>query len=70
MCTFLGIAGQIDDNDIDTNAVQNAEITFLEGYLWDEGGPTKAFEKLSQLQKNQRCLFQIRFVSIDIRIVF
>ena len=45
MCTFLGIAGQIDDNDIDANAIQNAEITFLEGYLWDEGGPTKAFEK-------------------------
>ena len=49
MCTFLGIAGQIDDNDIDTNAIQNAEITFLEGYLWDEGGPTKAFEKALSL---------------------
>ena len=57
MCTFLGIAGQIDDNDIDSNAVQNAEITFLEGYLWDEGGPTKAFSKaLSAAKKSAMSL--------------
>ena len=57
MCTFLGIAGQIDDNDIDTNAIQNAEITFLEGYLWDEGGPTRAFEKaLSTAKKSAMSL--------------
>ena len=57
MCTFLGVAGQIDDNDIDTNAIQNAEITFLEGYLWDEGGPTKAFEKaLSAAKKSAMSL--------------
>jgi len=51
MCTFLGIAGQINDNDIDVNAVKNAKITFLEGYLWDEGGPTKAFEKALSASK-------------------
>ena len=51
MCTFLGIAGQINDNDIDVSAVKNAEITFLEGYLWDEGGPTKAFEKALSASK-------------------
>ena len=45
MCTFLGIAGQIDEQDIDEQAVKASEITFLEGYLWDEGGPTKAFGK-------------------------
>jgi sugar/nucleoside kinase (ribokinase family) len=57
MCTFLGIAGQIDDNDIDANAIQSAEITFLEGYLWDEGGPTKAFEKaLSTAKKSAMSL--------------
>ena len=57
MCTFLGIAGQIDDDDIDTNAIQNAEVTFLEGYLWDEGGPTKAFEKaLSAAKKSAMSL--------------
>jgi fructokinase len=45
MVTFLGTAGQINENDINTNAVKNSEILFLEGYLWDEGEPKKAFEK-------------------------
>jgi len=43
MCTFLGIAGKINENDVDVNAVKNSEITFLEGYLWDEGDPKNAF---------------------------
>ena len=45
MCTFLGIAGKINENDVDVDAVKKSEITFLEGYLWDEGSPQKAFEK-------------------------
>jgi len=45
MVTFLGTAGKINENDIDTNAVEKSEILFLEGYLWDEGEPKKAFEK-------------------------
>ena len=45
MVTFLGTAGKVDENDIDANAVKNSEILFLEGYLWDEGEPKKAFEK-------------------------
>jgi fructokinase len=45
MVTFLGTAGKINENDINTNAVRNSEILFLEGYLWDEGEPKKAFEK-------------------------
>ena len=45
MCTFLGTAGKIDENDIDTEIVKNTEITFLEGYLWDKGGPKRAFDK-------------------------
>ena len=45
MVTFLGTAGKINENDIDTHAVKNSEILFLEGYLWDEGEPKKAFEK-------------------------
>ena len=45
MVTFLGTAGKINESDIDSNAVKNSEILFLEGYLWDEGEPKKAFEK-------------------------
>ena len=45
MLTFLGTAGKISEQDIDTNAVKKSQILFLEGYLWDEGEPKKAFEK-------------------------
>ena len=45
MVTFLGTAGKINDNDIDISAIKKSEILFLEGYLWDEGDPKKAFEK-------------------------
>ena len=48
MCTFLGTAGKINENDIDVNAVKNSKITFLEGYLWDEGDPKSAFDKAIQ----------------------
>ena len=52
MCTFLGTAGKINENDVDVNAVKNSEITFLEGYLWDEGDPKKAFDKAIQNSNN------------------
>ena len=45
MCTFLGIAGKINQNDVDVNSVKRSELTFLEGYLWDEGEPKSAFDK-------------------------
>ena len=45
MVTFLGTAGKINEDDIDENAVKQSELLFLEGYLWDEGEPRKAFEK-------------------------
>ena len=45
MCTYLGTAGKINDQDIDESIIKNSEITFLEGYLWDEGEPKKAFDK-------------------------
>jgi len=45
MCTFLGTAGKINKTDINTQAIKNSEITFLEGYLWDEGEPKEAFNE-------------------------
>ena len=45
MCTFLGTAGKINENDINKNEIEKSEIVFLEGYLWDEGSPKKAFDK-------------------------
>ena len=45
MCTFLGTAGKINQNDVNSEAIKKSEIILLEGYLWDEGDPKKAFEK-------------------------
>jgi sugar/nucleoside kinase (ribokinase family) len=45
MCTFLGTAGKINENDVSLDAIKKSEIIFLEGYLWDEGEPKKAFDK-------------------------
>ena len=45
MCTFLGTAGKINENDVNTDAIKKSETIFLEGYLWDEGEPKKAFDK-------------------------
>jgi len=48
MCTFLGTAGNISENDVDINVIKNSELIFLEGYLWDDGKPRSAFEKAIQ----------------------
>ena len=48
MCTFLGTAGKINENDVSSEAIKQSEIILLEGYLWDEGEPKKAFEKAIQ----------------------
>ena len=45
MCTFLGTAGKINENDVNIDAIKKSELIFLEGYLWDEGEPKKAFDK-------------------------
>ena len=45
MCTFLGTAGKINENDVSADVIKKSEIIFLEGYLWDEGEPKKAFDK-------------------------
>ena len=45
MCTFLGTAGKINENDIEIDSIKKSDIIFLEGYLWDEGEPKKAFDK-------------------------
>jgi sugar/nucleoside kinase (ribokinase family) len=45
MCTFLGVAGKISENDISADVINKSEVVFLEGYLWDEGEPMKAFNK-------------------------
>ena len=60
MCTFLGIAGKINDRDVKEKDVKNSDIIFLEGYLWDEGEPKKAFDKaINYSKKNAMSLSDI-----------
>ena len=51
MCTFLGTAGKINENDVSSDAIKQSETILLEGYLWDEGEPKEAFEKAIQNAK-------------------
>jgi len=53
MVTFLGIAGKINQNDINEKAVKKSEMIFLEGYLWDEGEPKSAFDKAMSLSNTK-----------------
>ena len=61
MCTFLGIAGKINDKDIDENTVKNSELIFLEGYLWDEGDPKTAFNKAINISKKTAMTLSDKF---------
>ena len=61
MCTFLGIAGKINENDIDIEAIKESEMTFFEGYLWDEGHPKKAFEKAIKNSKKKAMSLSDKF---------
>jgi sugar/nucleoside kinase (ribokinase family) len=55
MVTFLGIAGKINEKDINEKAVKESEMIFLEGYLWDEGEPKSAFDK-AMLLSNKKAM--------------
>ena len=61
MCTFLGTAGKISDQDLKEEDIKNSDMVFLEGYLWDEGEPKKAFEKAIKNSKKKSDVI-IRFI--------
>ena len=70
MCTFLGIAGQINENDINLEAINESELIFLEGYLWDEGNPKKAFDKAIKNSNKVAMSLSDQFVLIAIKLIF
>jgi len=61
MCTFLGISGKITPNDLNDDQIKNSEIIFLEGYLWDEGGPKDTFNKAFTLAKKTAMTLSDKF---------
>ncbi len=48
MNTFLGAAQNLHPRDIDPDTVARAEITYLEGYLWDPTDAKEAFVKAAK----------------------
>lgn len=52
MCAYLGTAGNISDKDVKEDYIKKSKLIFLEGYLWDEGEPKKAFEKAISLSNS------------------
>jgi sugar/nucleoside kinase (ribokinase family) len=61
MCTFLGISGKITPNDLNDDEIKKSEIIFLEGYLWDEGGPKDAFNKALSLKNKSAMTLSDKF---------
>ena len=61
MCTFLGTAGKISENDIIKEDIKQSELIFLEGYLWDKGEPKKAFEKALSLSRKSSMTLSDKF---------
>ncbi|RDJ20522.1 adenosine kinase [Bosea caraganae] len=49
MNTYLGACQGLTTDDVDAKAVQNADIVYLEGYLWDPPAAKDAFRKASEL---------------------
>jgi len=61
MCTFLGVAGKINTNDINDSAIKESDLIFLEGYLWDEGDAKSAFDKALKLSKTSAMSLSDKF---------
>jgi sugar/nucleoside kinase (ribokinase family) len=49
MNTYLGAAQDLHPNDIDADTVASAQITYLEGYLWDPPHAKEAFLKAAKI---------------------
>lgn len=49
MNTFLGASVNLDSDDIDADMIARAQVTYLEGYLWDRDEAKAAFLKAAAL---------------------
>ena len=51
MCTYLGLASKIA-NEIDEDLIKDAEVLYLEGYLWDEPETIAALRQAIEIAKD------------------
>ena len=49
MSTYLGACQQLGPADIDAEAVSAADVTYLEGYLWDPPAAKEAFRRAADI---------------------
>jgi len=61
MITFLGIAGKINEQDINEKVIKESEMIFLEGYLWDKGEQKSAFDKAMSLSNTKAMTLSDQF---------
>lgn len=54
MCTYLGCASQIDEKLITENDFSQADLLYLEGYLWDSDTTSNALKKAINFVKKHR----------------
>jgi sugar/nucleoside kinase (ribokinase family) len=54
MCTYLGISSQLSKKDINEDYINDYEIIFLEGYLWDKGVSEEMFKHIINLAKKNK----------------
>ncbi len=55
MNTFLGAGLDLGPNDVDESLIAGAQITYLEGYLWDPPGAKEAFLKAARIAHTAGC---------------
>ncbi len=51
MATFLGAAGFVSDEDVEERAIESAQVTYFEGYLFEGEGPRSAFIKACEIAR-------------------
>ena len=61
MFTYLGASKRLTVADIDEETIRAAKITYLEGYLWDEGSAKEAVIKACELahKHNRKVAFSL-----------
>ncbi len=57
MCTSLGIAGSLEEKDINIDIIKDSRMLYIEGYLWDREIAKKAIIKAIKTAKESDCKF-------------
>ncbi|HHT79000.1 MAG TPA: adenosine kinase [Actinobacteria bacterium] len=59
MCTSLGIAGNLEEKDIDKDIIESSRMLYIEGYLWDRKVAKEAILKSVKIAKESGCMVSL-----------